>query len=240
MSAPAGVKRFYRAVSVEPAQAPGFLVKLDGRHLRTPGGEVFCVPSALLAHACAAEWDRQGDAIQPLAMALTRLVNVAIDRGEVSREALLDHVSAYAGTDLIAHRADQPAKLVARQAALWDPLVRYAREALDLPIAPVVGVGLSPAAERSQMGARARAGRLDAFHLTGLAHGAGLSGSAVIGFAMMHGALGVQDAFAAAALDDIYQAEVWGNDEEAEARLAQLKADLTALDAYFAALGRPA
>jgi chaperone required for assembly of F1-ATPase len=229
------VKRFYTHVAVAPADA-GFTVLLDGRGLRTPDRAAFIVPTQALAQACADEWAAQGDVLSPPAMPLTRLVNVALDRTPQARDSLAVGIGQYVETDLVCYRAEGPSALRERQAALWDPIVTWARTALGAALVVVEGV-IAAGDDAAGAGAvAALAASLDDFRLTGLAHGVGLMGSAAVAFAMERGQLEADGAFAAAALDDLYQIEAWGEDAEARARLEHLRAEITALSGYFQAL----
>jgi chaperone required for assembly of F1-ATPase len=228
-------RRFYATAQAGPREA-GFTVLLDGRALKTPAKAAFIVPTSALAQACAAEWAAQGDHIRPEAMPLTRLANVAIDRTPLSREALAVGIGQYVETDLVCHRAAGPEGLVRRQAQAWDPIVTWARAAIGAAFTVVTGVIAAAPDEAGARTAAAKAAALDDFRLTGVAHAVGLMGSAALAFALMAGRLDADGAFAAAALDDLYQLEVWGEDAEAHARLERLRAEIDALAAWFAAL----
>src|ERR1700740_2522100 len=70
-------KRFYeKAVVGEGAPCP---VLLDDRGVKTPSGNALAAASVALAQAIAAEWNAQGDRIDPATMPLTRLANTIID-----------------------------------------------------------------------------------------------------------------------------------------------------------------
>ena len=73
------MKRFYRQATASP-EAGGVAVLLDGRAVRTPGRNLLRVPTEELAEAIAAEWNAQGETVNPQAMPLTGLANAAIDQ----------------------------------------------------------------------------------------------------------------------------------------------------------------
>ncbi|MGE3302674.1 MAG: ATP12 family protein [Hyphomonadaceae bacterium] len=228
-------RRFYKTVKAGRI-VRDHAVLLDGRPLRTPARAMFAPPTMALAEACAVEWDAQDELVRLETMPLTRLVNVAIDFAPRSRAGLVNKVVKTAETDLLCHRAERPADLVARQNERWDPLLAWAAEMLEAPLvsAPGVLAHAQPPASLEAIAARARG--MDEFALAGLAHAAGLSGSAVIAFAMAERWLGGGAAFAAGALDDLYGLEKWGEDGEARARLNNLRGEYLALDKFFAAL----
>jgi chaperone required for assembly of F1-ATPase len=131
-------RRFYRIAG--SAGAPGgYRVLLDDRPLRSPGGAEMLLPAALAA-AIAAEWQAQEDEIRPLTMPLMRLASTAIDRVAPLREGVVEEIAGYAATDLVCHRAERPPELVARQHAIWQPLVDWVRLRYDAPLLVTTGV----------------------------------------------------------------------------------------------------
>ncbi len=229
-------RRFYSSVAAFEAEG-GFGVALDKRRLRTPVGAPLVAPTRALAEACAAEWEAQGEHIIPASMPVTQLTFAAIDWTADSRAQRAEYAVSYAGTDLCCHRADTPAELVARQAAAWDPLVAWGADALSarLPVVSGVVAANVPAAALDSL--RSRAASLDDFRLTALSQAAGLTGSALIGFAMVEGRLDAAEAFAAAALDNLWSLERWGEDAEARSRLDRVRAELDVLAQFIAMIG---
>jgi chaperone required for assembly of F1-ATPase len=228
-------KRFYRYVSVEGAE-PAFLVLLDGRPIRTPGRRELAVPSRALAEALAAEWEAQGERIDPAAMPLTRLVNSAID-GVRGREAeVRADIAKYGASDLLCYRADGPAELVRRQADAWDPVLAWAREALGTRL--VLGQGIVPVIQpQTAIAAVGRAlQELDAFALAGHHVITTLTGSALLALAHARGRLTAETAWAAAHVDEDWQISQWGDDAEAKARRQRRRADMLAASRLLALL----
>lgn len=228
-------KRLYRTVAVIET-APGFAIALDGHRLQTPARSQFQAPTRALAEACAAEWERQGEHVAPATMPLTQLGFAAADWACRNRDDLVGFVVKFAETDLCCHRADAPDSLVARQAAAWDPLVSWGAQTLGVEL-PVV-TGIAPAAiDPAQMARLAKhASALGDFHLTALAQAAGLAGSALIGFGLLRGWLDAEAAFAAAALDNLWSLEHWGEDEEARANLNCIRMEFQALARFVVLL----
>jgi chaperone required for assembly of F1-ATPase len=231
----APARRFYTSASAEAAGG-GFGVALDGRALKTPGGAPFRVPTHALAAACAAEWGSQGALIVGASMPMTQLGFAAIDWTARDRQARIDYVAKFGETDLCCHRADAPAALVARQAAVWDPLTAWSARTLGIELAVVTGVVAAPGVPATLDKIRAKAAVLDDFRLTALAQAAGLSGSALIAFALLMGEIDANRAFEAAALDDLWSLERWGEDAEARARLVRVRNEFEALAAFIATL----
>ncbi len=227
-------RRFWKQANVAD---DGAGVLLDERRLRTPRGAVFAAPTGALAEAVAAEWNAQGQYISPASMPLSQLAFAAIDHTAQRRDELADYVAKFGETDLVCHRAEQPALLVTTQTMLWNPLVAWSAHDLGV-ILPVV-TGVLPATHDPEAleTLRAHAAACDDFQLTALAQAAGAAGSAVIALAMLHGRLTGESAFNAAALDDLYSLQTWGEDAEARARLDRLRAEFENVARFIGLLG---
>jgi chaperone required for assembly of F1-ATPase len=223
----APARRFYQTATVarvEPSAAPGeaqvegYRVLLDGKALRTPAKGHLVVPTPTLAAAIAAEWQAQPEQIDPTAMPLTRLTNSAID-GVAGRQAeVRADIVKYLGSDLVCYRAADPSELVRRQAEAWDPLIEWCQAALDIEL--TVTSGIVPVAQPAAAGVTLERWlqRHDAFALTAVHAMTTLLGSAVLTLAHANGRLACAEAWAAANLDEDFQAEKWGVDSVAKAR----------------------
>lgn len=221
-------KRFYKEATV--GEAGGlFRVLLDGRPVRTPGKQVIAVPSRTLAEALAGEWRTQGAAIDPATMPMTRIVNSALD-GVAGREAeVAADIVKYAGSDLICYRAEAPRELVTRQARAWDGVLDWARRELKCRF--VLAEGVMPVVQSERMLARfadAIAPFRDPLRLAALHVMTTLLGSALLAVAHARGRIDRDAAWAAAHVDEDFQIEQWGEDEEARGRRRLRHAELVA------------
>jgi chaperone required for assembly of F1-ATPase len=216
-------RRFWREASVAALEG-GWTVRLDGRPLHTPAGAPLRLPSRPFAAAVAAEWDAQGERIAPLTMPATRLANTAIDRVAAARDEVVATLAAYAGSDLLCHRAERPEALARRQAALWDPPLAWCAEALGAEL--VAAAGVMPVAQPPLALARlrARVAAMGDFSLAAFHDLVQLSGSVVLALAAAEGRLAPEEAWRLSRLDEDWQAEEWGLDDEAEAAAAGRRA----------------
>ena len=192
----------------------------------TPARAALRVPTRVLAEALCEEWAAQGDRVDPLSMPLSQLANTALDRMPDARRETVAELVRYGETDLLCYRAERPEALVARQAALWLPLLDWLERRHGIALRTVVGVLPQPQDPDTIARLERAIDALDNFALTALHMGATGAGSIAIGLAMMEGEISAEQAAAAAFLDERHQIEQWGADEEAEARLAHGSADL--------------
>lgn len=230
------MKRFYKEAAAQ-AEADGMAsVRLDGRMLKTPAKTELRLPTLALAEAIAAEWQAQDGEIKPSTMPLMQLAATAIDRVAHDRSFATDDILRYSGTDLLAYRADQPAALAERQAAVWQPLLDWFRERFDVQIAVTSGVmAVSQPPELRPRLLRVCEG-CDPYQLTALHAATTNTGSVVLGLALLEGRVDATQATEAGLLDELHQAERWGEDAEAAKRRAGLAADLAATSRFLALL----
>lgn len=227
-------KRFYKDVSV--GEGAFFQVLLDGRPIRTPGKKALMLPTRALAGLVADEWASQQALIDPSTMPLTRFSNTAIDAVSAALDEVAADIVAYAGRDLLCYRAiDQPL-LRTQQAAAWDPILVWAREALGARFD--VADGVMPIDQpTTTLKAIARALEPhDPYRLTVLHVMTTLTGSAILAVAHARGALDAASAWAAAHVDEDYQIGMWGEDYEASVRRIQRKVEFNAASRYLMAL----
>lgn len=207
-------KRFWTEVNVVPAEG-GFAVQLDGRPVKTPAKDPLVVPTPTMGQAVAEEWRAVEEKIDPNVMPYTRSANAAIDKVRVQFDDVAEMLAAYGGSDLLCYRATHPDPLIERQARGWDPLLDWADETFGARLRPTAGV---MPIEQDAAALRALAAPLyDAtpFELTALHDLIALSGSLVMGLAVAHGRLSVEDGWALSRIDEDWQIEQWGEDEDA-------------------------
>ena len=228
-------KRFYASAGVGEGVG-GFTILLDGKPIRTPGRNVVAIPKRSLAEAVAVEWDRQVDVIDPLTMPLTRLANSAIDGVSANCAAVAADIAKYFETDLLFYRAGFPEALVARQSKHWDPVLRWAADEFGAHF--ILAEGIIHVSQPETALAAARAAlpddpwRLAALHVVTT-----LTGSALLALALQQGVLDADAVWTAAHVDEDWNSQSWGLDEEVAAKRAARSKDFEAaagvLRAFF-------
>ncbi len=230
------MKRFYNEVGVVAGEN-GHGIMLDGRPVHTPARAPLALPNAALAEAIAEEWRAQGEEIDPGSMPMTGMANAAIDHVMPDPAAFAAPIAAYGESDLLCYRADAPDALVARQAAAWQPLLDWAEAQYAVRFAVTDGITHVAQAEETLERLRAAVAELDAYTLAALSTLVTISGSLVIGLAAVECAFPVAQLWQAAELDELWQAEQWGDDDEALARRAKRHHDF-AVAARFEELAK--
>lgn len=229
-------KRFYTNVSVEPRDG-AFVLLLDGRPALSPGRTQLALPGEAAARVLAEEWEAQAETIDPGSMPVTRIVNSALDGVAREVEAVRAEIVKYAGSDLVCYRASDPEGLAQSQAALWDPVLAFARHDLGARLVLAEGVVFAEQPDHA-LAAVARAVEavpaptpLACLHVITT-----LTGSALMALAFSRGAMDAEAVWSAAHADEDYQMRIWGADAEALARREKRWAEMLAAAKLYQAV----
>lgn len=221
-------KRFYKEATFGES-AEGLAILLDGRAARTPARKTLALPNAALASAVAVEWNAIEGQIDPSLLPLTRLANLAIDAVAEAPQPVIDEIVQYASTDLVFYRAEGPAGLVTLQNERWNPVLDWVSANLGVRFLLAEGVMHVRQPDASMAAVRDAVEQLDRpFALTATASATNIGGSALIALALARGALSGDEAWNAAHVDEQWNISQWGEDEEAQRRLAARHVEFSA------------
>jgi chaperone required for assembly of F1-ATPase len=221
---PALRERFYDHAGTQSGPG-GHVVSLDGKPVQTPARRPLAAPSLPLAQAIAAEWEAQTGKIDPAKMPLTRLANSIIDGVADAAGLVKAEIEKYLASDLLFYRAASPQRLRERQAELWDPILRWAKDTLGAEFKTGDGV-VHIAQPQAALNAAAAAIPDDPWRLGALHVITTLTGSALLALAVLRGELSVDEAWRAAHVDEDWNMEQWGRDELALERRAFRRAEM--------------
>jgi chaperone required for assembly of F1-ATPase len=219
-------KRFYAAVAVKESKG-GLTVTLDDKPIKTPSRKVVTAPNRAIAEAIAAEWEAQREIIDPLTMPLTRFANSVVEAVVDRVELVADDVEKFLHSDLLFYRAGHPAALVEREAAYWDPIVFWAAQALNAHF--ILAEGIVHVRQPDEAVAAARAAfPTDPWSIAALHVVTTLTGSALLALALFLGVRDPEEIWAAAHVDEDWNIEKWGADEEVANRRGARYVDFAA------------
>ncbi len=230
----AGPRRFYADVTVDETPA-GFAIALDGRGARTPARAPLICATRALAEAVAAEWRAQNGEIVFASMPLSRLQMTAIDAAPTQADAWRGVLVNYLQTDLLCYRAASPAALAHRQAAAWDPILDWMLKHIGVRLETTSGALAVPQPPASIERARQWIGVFSTPVLAASKEIAELTGSAALALAAAADAFAPDAIWRAAHVDEDFQTERWGADEEAAARRASMRTAFDAANTFLRA-----
>lgn len=228
------MKRFWTETSIAEA-AGSYTLLLDGKPMRLPGGPALQLSHRALAEAIAAEWTAvpPGAALQPALLPMTQLAATAQLRIPATREETAIAIAAYGQSDLLCYRATEPAELVLRQETLWQPWLDWALMRHEVRLRVTAGIGFVDQPAPSLAALSQAVAAHDDHGLAALGVLVPLLGSVVLGLAVTDGALTGTQAHALSVLDEVFQEERWGPDQDAAAGRAQKAAEAQDAARYF-------
>ncbi|MDA0361967.1 MAG: ATPase [Proteobacteria bacterium] len=210
-------KKFWSEVRVARSEVgSGFRIFLDDKPLNTPAKNPLILLSKEMANALASEWLKQVEKIDPSKMPFTRFANSSIDKVRFQMDDVVRLISDYGDSDLICYRAESPRSLIACQEMGWDPLVKWAEQELKVSVKVFKGIMHFPQSNETLNQLEKRVRLLTEFQLAGFHDLVSLSGSLILSFALVYGHISCLDAWNLSRIDEIWQIENWGEDEDAQ------------------------
>lgn len=209
-----GRKVFWKEVGITETPE-GFGITLDGRAIKTPAKAALALPSRAMAERVAAEWAAQEGEVDPESMPATRAANAAIDKVRGQFHEVAGLITAYGETDLLCYRAEGPEALIERQRAAWDPLLDWSAGRFGVTWEVTSGIMPTDQSPETLRRLAAHVAGFTPFELTAFHDLVAMSGSLVIGLAATEGIAPVEALWRASRIDEDWQIEQWGEDDEA-------------------------
>ncbi|PKI85490.1 Atp12p [Malassezia vespertilionis] len=210
--------RYVPAEEVPEVGEDHFVIQLDNRSLRTPGGNILRVPSErpLLACLTAQEWDEQEKVLRPTSLPITSLIARSIDGfvTERDRADVEQYLLKYLDTDATCFYEDEPPALAALQEKRWDPLIAWAKEHFQIDI----NVAINTLSNKQPDATRERVAQilasLEPLDLASMERAVMTSKSIIIGLALVYRRIDAEQAALAAEVETAAQASIWGAVED--------------------------
>jgi len=226
-------RRFWKEVAVVELPDGGYGIALDGRPVKAPSKNVLRLCSKALAEGVADEWRAQGEFLDPFSMPLTQLANTAQDRMVPLRAAIEDELLAHIDGDALCYYADGPQDLVDRQHAAWSPVTQWAAERFGVSWQQTSGIMPVSQPEPVRAAIAAALAAMSPEELAAFQVIAPGVSSLLVGLAVIHGRLNAEQAFTVSVVDELYQAEQWGHDWEADDRRERLRQELASASQFL-------
>ena len=224
------VKRFFQTVTVETVSVAAtdscdgdganisYGIRLDGKTVRTPARAELCVSSQALAKRLCAEWEAQGEFINPQSMPLTQLANTAIDGVRIQMDEVVASTLAFAGSDLLCYRAEGPESLVELQSQHWDPVLEWVAATFGAKFQTSAGIMHVAQLDENISRIEAHLKTFDPLALSAVNVMTSLCGSVFLALTVAENHFSAAEAWQAAHIDEEWQMSRWGGDAEAELR----------------------
>jgi chaperone required for assembly of F1-ATPase len=164
---------------------------------------------------------------------LTRLAGTLQEKIRPDPAPTVAALAAYGESDLLCYRAEQPPALAQREAEYWQPWLDWAASRFGAKLNVTAGIVYVRQPPNSLAALREAVTALSPSELTALGVAVPAMGSLVLGLALAEQKIDAAGAHALAALDELFQAELWGDDSEAVARRKRVAADIALAERFM-------
>lgn len=229
------MKRFWKQAEIIE-QPGGWGVALDGVFVKTPARRDYVSPTRPLAEAVAAEWNAVQDKIETKSMPMTQFLATVLDVIPEKRTEIVQQLESYIETDCLYYYAESPPDLIVQQIESWRPYIDWAKQKFDIDLNTTVGVAPLRQDKRTVESLRRVIEGYDDFRLAALQNATTVTGSLILGLALLDRWRGANEIYAAAELDTDYQAARWGKDEETILRQKAIRAELVVTERFISLL----
>ena len=226
------MKKFWKKVEVKEIFINTFQVRLDKKILKTPMKKDLRFLNYQIASETSKEWDIEGTIINIDGMIFYGLVSTAIDKISKNRNLFINQILSFIDTDLICYRADAPNELVQLQNKKWDPIISIIEKYTGFRLETFTGIMPSKQKKVVHIKVKQLVNQFSDLEISALHRITNVTGSIFLSLCILKGDLDKNHAFEFSFLDELWQAENWGNEEEASKKRDNILLELNRLT-YF-------
>lgn len=201
-----------------------FEICLHNQPLKTPKGNLFKVPTLVLAKAIEGEWQRDPTS-HYLKKSLTSLAATTLDQVAINRKIYEEDILRRLETDTLLFWEERPRDLVNLQEEKWLPLIKKVNQNLGLHLKPTTSLALPNLTLQEEQIIKCWLSHQPVFGITGVAYLINLTGSFCLSYLSVEGALKPEKAWEMSLLHEKEQRRLWGEDSEVLEREAEKKSE---------------
>ncbi len=230
------MKRFYKLVSHEK-KSGGYAILLDGRAVKTKSGAVLLAQNEQVANEIVKEWAGQGEKIDPDSMPFTQILNTRIDQVSQKRKAMSQAILKYLNTDLICYPTQEPRELYDLQEKHWAKHREWVEKLFGEPLKTTTSLQALTQEDTLHKSVAMHVEKMSDDIFTLLQVAVPLSGSLVLGLALIEGEAGANEVFECCFVEEHYKDEIYlvgkyGRDPLSEHKQKMCLRDLKTCETY--------
>lgn len=150
------------------------------------------------------------------------------------REEIIERMVNFSLTDTLLFRNPDAAELIEEERKIWDPIVCWARESIETEFKTSESLEVPLENNASLPHLQVFLESLSDKELAAFYEVSKITKSVLLAAALVKKQVCAEDAFKAAFLEEIWQADKWGHDEEADLRRETIKQELVAVEKFLA------
>ena len=220
------MKKFWEKVSIKKISSDSFCVMLDKRILKTPLKRDLVLTNLNLAQEIVKEWDQDSKNINTESMIFYGLMSTSLDKIIDNKNLYINDILDYIDTDLICYRAENPKELVELQKNKWDPIILLIEKYIGAKV--LVFEGVLPKKQHATVHDRLNnlINQFDIFEISALHRITNITGSIFLSLCVLKKDISKNEVFELSFLDELWQAENWGFDEETSLKRKEISIEL--------------
>ena len=220
------MKKFWEKVSIKKISSDSFCVMLDKRILKTPLERDLVLPNLNLAQEIVKEWDQDSKKINTESMIFYSLISTSLDKIIEDKNLYINDILDYIDTDLICYRAENPKELVELQKNKWDPIILLLEKYIGTNVE--VFQGVLPKKQHATIHVKLNniINQFDIFEISVLHRITNITGSIFLSLCVLKKDISKNEVFELSLLDELWQAENWGFDEETSRKRKEISIEL--------------
>ena len=195
----------------------GYIIMLDGTPIKTPLRNDLVIENRLIAQKVHEEWLNVEREINFTHMPYTKVCFISLDRSEEESFNLRNKLLDFGMSDLLCYRAEIGSDLAKLQSKGWDPLLEWIQ--IQLKITFKISHSIMPVEQSSELKTSLSKLMLPIppISLTAMDDLVTLSGSLIIGLAILNGKLSPERGWKIIRIDEDWQRDIWGVLDEQKA-----------------------
>ena len=220
------MKKSWEKVSIKKISSNSFQIMLDDRILQTPLKRELVLPNLNLTQEIVKEWDQVSKKINTESMIFYGLISTSLDKIIDNRNLYIRDILDYIDTDLICYRAENPKELVELQKNKWDPIILLIEKYISTKVQ--IFQGILPKKQHANVHSKLNnlINQFNIFEISALHRITNITGSILLSLCVLKKDISANDVFELSFLDELWQAENWGFDEETSQKRKEISIEL--------------
>ena len=209
------MRKFWKTVKVKKNSSNSYEILLDKNVLKTPLQKDLIIQNSKIAEEIYKEWNQDTNILDTDAMIFYGIISTSIDKISNDRILYINDILDFVDTDLICYRAEGPNDLVQWQSKNWDPILlkveKYINNKID------VFKGIMPLKQNKGIKFKITKflTKFSDLEIIALHKITNITGSIFLSLCILNNDIIKEKVFELSHLDELWQAENWGYEEEA-------------------------
>ena len=226
------MKKNWKTVQVKEKSINSYEILLDNNILKTPLQNKLIIPNAKIAKEIYKEWNQKTKFINTDKMVFYGIMSTSIDKIFGNRKQYIEDLLEFVDTDLICYRADKPIDLVQWQSKNWDPIISKVEKYINNKINIFKGIMPLRQDKETHLKINLFLTKFSDLEIAVLHRITNITGSIFLTLCILKNDKIKKNAFELSYLDELWQAENWGCEEEASKKRKNINNELNRI-IYF-------